>query len=505
MPRRYCKYLTPLMDLYNSSDHRHNGHTSMSTRRRQVAFLPSLAHQLETRQLLSGSTLIATAPLTTINLQLQNRSGAALAQLTPLLAAQGAIMQATTIPGLYEVEVPSASEGTLARQLSAQSSVAYADPQQTVSSLTVPNDPDYANGDEWQLSGTWGINVPTAWNITTGTDKVIVADTDTGIAYNQPDLYDNVWLNQAEIPSTVMPNLTDVYNDGVITFTDLNNPVNQGAGKIIDTNGDGIITATDVLAPSSSGGWASGSTQDGDTSHPDDLIGWNFVSNNNNPLDQNGHGTFTAGEIGAVGNNGVGVAGVDWNTQIMAVQFLDSSGSGSDTAAAEAIDYAVNHGARVINASWGQSGWDSTIAAAIQYADQNGVIIVAAAGNNGTNDTTTPFSPASYSATYPNLIAVAAIGGNGAGLLVGLWRWHGATGCTGRLRLRHHDRRLRYRERYLDGGSDGDRHDRAGRGRTSRMVDAASHRRSPRPHHSRSQSLGTRRHRRNRQRGCRRG
>ena len=99
----------------------------------------------------------------------------------------------------------------------------------------------------------------------------------------------------------------------------------------------------------------------------------------------------------------------------MPVQFLDSSGSGTDTAAAEAIDYAVDHGAKVINASWGASGMDPTIAAAIEYADQNGVIIVAAAGNNGTDDdnSSTFFSPASYSVDYPNLISVAATDSNG--------------------------------------------------------------------------------------------
>ncbi len=413
MPRRQCQSLARLVDFHKFSNHASRDRRSGSARRRRAAFLPLLNNQLEIRQLLSGSAMIATAPLTTLNLQLQNDSGATLAKLTPLLASEGASVEATTIPGLYQVQVPSANQGTLAQQLSARSGVAYIASQQTVNILTVPNDPSYTNGSEWQLSGAWGINAPTAWNTTTGSDKVIVANVDTGIAYNQPDLYNNIWLNQAEIPSSVMPNLTDVYKNGVITFTDLNNPVNQGPGKIVDTNGDGIITATDVLAPTSSGGWASGSTQDGDTSHPSDLVGWNFVNNNNNPLDQNGHGTFTAGEIGAVGNNGVGVTGVDWNVQIMPVLFLDSSGSGTDTAAAEAIDYAVNHGAKVINASWGGSGWDSTIASAVQYADQNGVIIVAAAGNSGTNDTTTPFSPASYSATYPNLIAVAATDSNG--------------------------------------------------------------------------------------------
>ena len=138
-------------------------------------------------------------------------------------------------------------------------------------------------------------------------------------------------------------------------------------------------------------------------------------SDNNNPIDQYGHGTFTAGEIGAVGNNGIGVAGTDWNVQLMPVQFLDSSGNGTDVAAAEAIDYAVDHGAKVVNASWGSSGTDPTIAAAIEYADQHGVIIVAAAGNNGTDDdnSSTWFSPASYSVNYPNLITVAATDSNG--------------------------------------------------------------------------------------------
>src|SRR5271157_102951 len=373
MRPHHCSLSTRLFDFLGSTSNRNRNRRSGSTRRRRRAvFLPLLQDQLEIRQLLSASAFIGpTIPLATLNLQFQKGSAATLQQLTPLLTAEGATVQATAISGLYQVQIPTAIQGTLVQQLSTKLGVAYAAPQQTVHTLTVPNDPYYTNGDEWQLNGTWGINAPTAWNTTTGSDKVIVADVDTGIAYNQPDLYDNVWLNQAEIPSNLKPNLTD-------------------------TNGDGIITATDVLAATSAGGWASGSTQDGDTSHPDDLVGWNFVNNNNNPLDQNGHGTFTAGEIGAVGNNGVGVTGVNWNVQVMPVQFLDSSGNGSDIAAAQAIDYAVNHGAKVINASWGGAGWDATIGAAIQYANQHGVIVVAAAGNNGTNDTTTPFSPASY-------------------------------------------------------------------------------------------------------------
>ena len=397
------------------------GHPAQADCRRK-SIAPAVDH-LETRTLLAVSALIgplsaSSAPAQSqefLNLQLEPGSLAAFPQLISLIQADGATVQATTIAGLFEIGVPTAKVDQLALELAANPAVQYADPERSVSDLTVPDDPDYTSGDEWQLSGTWGINVPGAWSVTTGSDQVIVADTDTGIAYNAPDLYDNVWINQAEIPSAVLPNLTDVYNDGVITFTDLNNSVNQGTGKIVDTNGDGIITATDLLASTSVGGWADGYTQDGDSAHPDDLIGWNFASDDNNPLDQNGHGTFTAGEIAAVGNNGIGVAGTDWNVQLMPLQFLDSSGSGTDTAAAEAIDYAVDHGAKVINASWGSSGTDPTIAAAIEYADQHGVMIVAAAGNDGTDDdnSSTWFSPGSYSVDAPNLITVAATDSNG--------------------------------------------------------------------------------------------
>jgi subtilisin family serine protease len=289
-------------------------------------------------------------------------------------------------------------------------------PVRTVGLLTVPNDPDYVNGNQWQLNGTWGVNAPAAWSVTTGSDGVIVADVDSGLNYNLPDLYDNVWLNQPEIPASVVGNLADTNNDGVITFTDLNSPVNQGPGKIEDTNGDGVITGADVLAATSAGGWVNPNapnTQDGDTAAPNDFIGWNFAANTNNPMDDLGHGTFTASVIGEVTNNAVGGAGLVWNAQIMPLKFLDSSGDGTDYAAAEAIEYAVRHGAKVINASWGSTGADPTIEAAIQYANKYGVIIVAAAGNSGTDDDTSFFSPAAYSAQYPNVISVAAIGSDG--------------------------------------------------------------------------------------------
>ncbi len=381
--------------------------------------------EIETRTMLSSLTIVGPPPLpqppvsaaadATINLQLQ--PGSAISQLMPLITSEDATVSLTAISGLYTVGGPTANIGKLAAALSTNPAVEYAQPVQTVGLLTAPNDPDYVNGSQWQLDGTWGVNAPAAWNVTTGSDKVIVADVDSGLNYNLPDIYDNVWLNQPEIPATVIGNLTDVSSDGAITFTDLNNPINQGLGKIEDTNGDGFITGADVLASTSAGGWVNPSvpnTQDGDTADPNDLIGWNFVTDTNNPLDDLGHGTFTASEIGEMTNNATGGAGLVWNAQIMPLAFIDSSANGTDTAAALAIDHAVAHGAKVINASWGATGNDPTLEAAIEYADENGVIIVAAAGNSGADDDTVFFSPAAYSAQYPNVISVAAIDSNGA-------------------------------------------------------------------------------------------
>ncbi len=384
-----------------------------NNRPRRQRLVP-LLDQLETRQLLSaGTTAGAAATLSSLTVQLTQTSAAAIADLTKLAHASGATLDATSIPGLYQLAAPQKSLTALQATLSSSPLVQYATPTQTVEQTMVPNDPYYAAAQSG-LNGKWGINAPTAWNTTTGSTGITVADVDTGINYNHPDLANNVWLNQAEIPATVRPILTDTNHDNLITFADLNNTINIGPGKIVDTNGDGVITGADVIAPATAGGWSSGSTQDGAAAYPDDLIGWNFVANTNDPMDDNSHGTVTAGIIGAVGNNATGLSGVDWNVQIMAVKALDSTGAGSDIDAAEAIDYAVDHGARVINASWGLTGSDPTIAAAIQYADSHGVIIVAAAGNNGTSDTQTTYSPASYSAQFPNVISVAATDSTGA-------------------------------------------------------------------------------------------
>ncbi|MCA1684067.1 MAG: S8 family serine peptidase, partial [Planctomycetia bacterium] len=237
---------------------------------------------------------------------------------------------------------------------------------------------------------------------------------------NHPDLYQNIWLNQAEIPVSRLRNLADVFRDGFISWRDLNDPANIGPGKIVDVNGDGRIDAGDVLAPmvkdangkdTGAGGWGDpNNVQDGDNAHPDDLIGWNFVANTNDPRDDLGHGTQSAGVIAAAGNNGAGVVGVTWSSQVMALKFIDATGNGSSGNAAAAVLYAAGHGARVANAGFGAYGTSQALRDAIANAGNQGMVFVAGAGNDAVDTDLTPFYPASFHLATE--IAVAAIDTN---------------------------------------------------------------------------------------------
>ncbi len=222
------------------------------------------------------------------------------------------------------------------------------------SSSVTPDDPGYSlqwalhNTGQSPFYGTAGadIDAPAAWNTTTGSG-VIVAVVDTGVDYTHEDLAANIWVNSGEI-----------------------------AGNGIDDDGNGYI---------------------------DDIRGWNFCSNTNDPLDDNGHGTHCAGIITAVGNNGVGVTGVNWKAKIMPLKFLDSSGSGYTSDAISAILYADKMGAKVISNSWGGTGLSRSLKEAI---DASSAVVVCAAGNDAENIDTTPLYPASYNSS--NIIAVAA-------------------------------------------------------------------------------------------------
>ena len=294
--------------------------------------------------------------------------------------------------------------------LRAARGVVAAEPDYIVHTNLIPNDPSF--GSLWglhnigQSAGTVDadIDAPEAWDFSTG-GSIGVGIIDTGIDYRHPDLYKNIWINQAEIPGGIRAALTDIDADGRITFWDLNNPVNQGAGKITDLTGNGVIDAGDILTAAASGGWADG-VNTGGNAYTDDLIGWDFVNNDNNPLDDNDHGTHVAGTIGAMGNNGVGVAGINFHAQMAGLKFLGASGSGSLSGAINAVNYAVGVGLKVTNNSWGGGGFSLSLNSAITAAMNAGQIFVAAAGNAGTNNDTTANYPSNY--TQGNVLAVGS-------------------------------------------------------------------------------------------------
>src|SRR5690242_10689219 len=242
--------------------------------------------------------------------------------------------------------------------------VRYAEPNHVITIDSVPNDPAFNN--TWGLNNTGqtingssgtpdaDIDAPEAWNVTTGSPNVTVAVIDTGVDWSHPDLSSQIWINPGE-------NCSGCRNDG------------------IDNDHNGFV---------------------------DDWHGWDFANNDNNPTDDHGHGTHVAGTIGAAGNNGVGVAGVNWNVRIMPVKFLNSQGSGTDANAVSAILYAAQNGANVMNNSWADTVYSQALADAITVADQHNSLFVAAAGNNGTDNDASPTYPASYD--MPNVVSVAA-------------------------------------------------------------------------------------------------
>ncbi|WP_206107712.1 S8 family serine peptidase [Paludisphaera rhizosphaerae] len=377
---------------------------------------------LERRTVLSSGTYTGSL--------LVGLGGASEADVAAQAKRLGATLADSEVQGVIQAFGSYLALSRFQKRVMAIPGIEYAEPRQTFSIDATPNDPQYSDGTQWGLNGTYGINAPTAWNTSTGSTKTTVAVIDTGVDYNHPDLYQNIWINQGEIPASRRANLIDEDGDGKITFYDLNyqaadgSKPNQGIGKITDQNGDGRITAADLLVTmgrtngvdNGTGGWADGISNDGainGVTYVDDIVGWNFVSNTNNPFDDNGHGTHVSGIIGATGNNGVGVSGVNWQVQIMPLKILNSAGNGTDTAAAAALRYSAAMGAKVSNNSYGGSGTiSSTFDNAIAAAASAGSVFVAAAGNSSTNTDVSPSSPSG--STQPNVISVASIDSDGS-------------------------------------------------------------------------------------------
>jgi len=254
-----------------------------------------------------------------------------------------------SIPKSWDLEKALAYYQTRADVQYAQPNLIYHITGTHVTSTT-PNDPYFGYQWAWlntgQTNGTPGADThaAAAWGMGHGRFTVVVATIDTGMDYLHPDLALNTWTN----PQEAGANCTDG----------------------IDNDGNGFI---------------------------DDCRGWNFVANNNDPRDDNGHGTHVAGTIGAQGNNALGVTGANWDVQILPIKCFDSQGAGTTAQAISGIDYALQNGARILNNSWGANGNDPALLDAIKRAETAGALFTAAAGNSGTDDDVTPFYPCSYS------------------------------------------------------------------------------------------------------------
>lgn len=235
-------------------------------------------------------------------------------------------------------------------------SIEYAEPNYIIKANVVPNDP-YFN-DLWGLHNTGqsggsedaDIDAPEAWDITTGSSDILVGVIDSGIDYLHPDLAENIWTNPNEIP-----------------------------GNEIDDDENGYI---------------------------DDIHGWDFYNNDNDPMDDFGHGTHVSGTIGAVGNNGIGVAGVAWDVNMIALKFLGADGYGPTDGAVSAIEYSLDNGIRLTNNSWGSMEYSEVLYDVISSADDEGMLFIAAAGNFSSDNDRNPHYPASYDLL--NIISVAS-------------------------------------------------------------------------------------------------
>jgi thermitase len=239
---------------------------------------------------------------------------------------------------------------SLCSQLKNDPDVEYAQPNYIYKRCAEPNDPEFPDQYAHQL-----IQMTDAWDISTGSHDVVVAVLGTGVDVSHPDLKDNIWINENEIPDN---------------------------GEDDDQNG-----------------------------YIDDIYGWNFESNNNQVTPSfaiygiEGHETMVAGVIAATGNNGIGVTGVNWQCSIMALRlsvFMTSA------QVAEGLDYAAANGADILNMSFSSDDFgpegDPIVNEAIDNAFEHGILLTGSAGNDD-------MAKANYPAAYYNVMAVASTDG----------------------------------------------------------------------------------------------
>src|SRR2546428_747461 len=271
--------------------------------------------------------------------------------------------------GLLRLHSVSKNVASLVRELSARPDIKYAEPNYIVHATAIPNDARF--GELWGLQNTGqtirgfpgipgaDISATAAWDISTGSRANVAAVIDTGIDYRHPDLAANVWSAPAAFTVT--------------------------------------IGGQSITCPAGS-------------------HGFNAITLACDPLDDNDHGSHGSSTIGAVGNHGAGVAGVNWTASIMGSKFLDATGTGTTADAINAIEFVVQAKAafaatsganvRVLSNSWGGGAFSQALLDEINRANANDMLFVAAAGNSGTPNDLFPEYPASYNA--PNVVAVAA-------------------------------------------------------------------------------------------------
>ncbi|MEO6329564.1 MAG: S8 family peptidase [Ginsengibacter sp.] len=269
--------------------------------------------------------------------------------------------------GVYLLHTPLAALEAISKIKGIE--IEYAEPNYVYQHDATSNDTYFTNGSLWGMYGPltspanqYGSRAATAWaSGHTGSASVIVGVIDEGAMYGHEDLTGNFWVNPYD-------------------------PVDG-----IDNDGNG---------------------------YKDDIHGWDFDGNNNSTFDgvQDDHGTHVSGTIGGKGGNGKGVAGINWNVNIVSAKFLGNNG-GTTANAIKAVDYITDlktrHGLNIVatNNSWGGGGFSQALQDAIERANTANILFVAAAGNDGANIDAT----ASYPAGYPNanIISVAAITSTG--------------------------------------------------------------------------------------------
>lgn len=273
-----------------------------------------------------------------------------------IAAAYSALPEVEYAEPNYQISLDQSETYTTERR---NLSSAQADPKLNATD-GAPNDPQFT--DQWLLNNTGqrdgakqaDVRALEAWKLTHGTREVVVAVIDTGVDFTHQDLSGNIWTRPANVPA----------------YTD------RELGNFADEHG------------------------------------FNAVDNLTDPMDDNGHGTHCAGIIGAEGDNGIGIAGVNWQVEIMPLKFLSRTGAGSTKDAIEAINYVIDRkkagvNVRIISASWGSTQKSQALGDAIKRAGEAGILFVAAAGNSSTNNDRRPHYPSNYD--LPNVVSVAAL------------------------------------------------------------------------------------------------